>query len=263
MDRIEASERSSEAELHAQHLRERGYTVLEGTHTAEQIARFRAALERIHQAYGAPTPYEPQTRMLDDKVLVNPTGFVITQLLAMCPELAAELISPRVVAVVRRLLGDHAKLELTGANISDAGRPFFSWHNHIGGIDVEDYRARLDFPRFERSQRVIVVSYLHDIDEFGGELRALPRAIDEPTEPPHDQMAHSWPGQARIHFPAGSTLIFEQCTWHAVMPKRTPGQRMFIGAYLKSPEAPKTATIDESLIGFSGGDELLRSLLPR
>lgn len=253
----------SEADLHASQLRERGYTVLHGTHTAEQVAHFRAVLDDIYQRYGAPTPYDSRGRTLDDKVLINPTGFVITQLFSICPELACELITPRIAAVCRRLLGDDATLELTGANISDSGRPFFSWHNHIGGIDVEDYRARLDFPRFDRSQRVIVVLYLDDIDEQGGELRALPRAIHEPTEPPHDQMIDTWPGQVRLRFEAGSTLIFEQCTWHSVMPKRTPGHRMFVGAYLKSPEAPKPSAIDESLLGFSGGDALLQSLLPR
>jgi ectoine hydroxylase-related dioxygenase (phytanoyl-CoA dioxygenase family) len=248
---------------HAQQLRELGYTVVAATHTPEQIARFRAALEQIHRRYGAPAPYDPSVRTLDATVLINPTGFVITQLLAMCPELAGELISPRVAAVVRELLGDDAVLELTGANICDAGRPFFSWHNHIGGIDVEDYRARSDYPRFERSQRVIVVTYLDDIHEAGGELRALPRAITEPTPPPHDQMTDTWPGQVRLAFEAGSTLIFEQCTWHCVMPKQTPGQRMFLGAYFKSSEAPKTSAVDESLVGFSGGGELLQSLLPR
>src|SRR5262245_51188948 len=129
----------AEAERHARELRELGYTVLQATHTPEQVARFREVLEGIYQDYGAPTPYAAQTRMIDDKVLVNPTGFVITKLFAICPELACELISPRIVAVCRSLLGDHAVLELTGANISDSGRPFFSWHNHIGGIDVEDY----------------------------------------------------------------------------------------------------------------------------
>ena len=253
----------TEAELHASELRERGYTVLEATHSPQQVARFRSTFEDIYQRYGAPTPYDPRGRMLDDKVLINPTGFVITKLFSICPEVACELLSPRVIAVARRLLGDDATLELTGANISDSGRPFFSWHNHIGGIDVEDYRARLDFPRFDRSQRVIVVLYLDDIDERGGELRALPRAIYEPTEPPHDQMIDTWPGQVRLRFPAGSTLIFEQCTWHSVMPKQTPGHRMFVGAYLKSRDAPRPSAIDESLLDFRGGDAMLQSLLPR
>lgn len=258
-----SEERDVEAEAHARSLRERGYTVVVGGHTPEQVARLRAALTEIYVRSGSPTPYDPRGRSISADVQLAPTGFVLTRLLALCPELADDILAPRVVAAARALLGPEARLELTGAVICDQRRPFFSWHNHIGGIDVEDYRARQDYPRFSRSQRVIVVHYLDDIDGDGGELRALPRALDEPTEPPHDIMTETWPGQERLHFPAGSTLILEQCTWHAVMPVRRPGLRMFVGAYLTSSEAPTTDAIDDSLRSFTGGGPLLRSLLPR
>lgn len=253
---------ADEAEGHARALRERGYAVVNGSHSQEQVARLRAALLAIYQRHGAPVPYDPKGRELGPDVLLAPTGFVITRLLAHCPELAEDLLMPRVVAAARRLLGPDVRLELTGAVICDSHRPFFSWHNHIGGIDVEDYRARREFPRFTASERLIAVLYLDDVDEDGGEIRALPRAIDGPTEPLYRQSNESWPGQERLHFEAGSTLLLEQCTWHAVMPLRRPGLRMFVGIYLKSPRAPKTVAVDDSLNGFSGGGALLRSLLP-
>jgi ectoine hydroxylase-related dioxygenase (phytanoyl-CoA dioxygenase family) len=258
----EDREPKREAEQHARALLERGYTVVPGTHSSAQIGRFRAALERTHHAYGAPVPYAAETRALADTVMVNPTGFIVTKLLAVWPELAAELISPQVVEVVRQLFGAEPTLELTGANLSDARRPFFSWHNHIGGIDVEDYRVRAEYPSFRRSDRVIAVTYLDDIDESGGELRVLPRAITDPTPPPHDLFVDRWPGQERLRFAAGSTLIFEQCTWHSVMPKSSAGQRMFVGAYFKAPYAPPTVAVDDSLLAYTGDDPLLRSLLP-
>lgn len=252
-----------EAEAHARALRERGYTVVVGGHTPEQVARLRAALTELYTRHGSPTPYDPSGRSLAADVQLAPTGFVLTRLLALCPELADDLLAPRVIAAARALLGPDARLELTGAVICDRRRPFFSWHNHIGGIDVEDYRARQDFPRFSASQRVIVVHYLDTIDGESGELRALPRRLSEPTEPPHDPMLETWPDQEKLHFPAGSTLILEQCTWHAVMPVRRPGLRMFIGAYLTAPDAPPTTSVDDSLCSFDGGGPLLRSLLPR
>lgn len=251
-----------EADVEARHLRERGYAVLERTHTAEQVARFRRGLEAVHQRHGSPVPYAPRVVDIASGVQLAPTGFVVSRLVATFPELADDLLSPRVVATARRLLGDDVHLELTGGVICDDRRPFFTWHNHIGGIDVEDYRAREDFPRFTESQRVIVVVYLDDIDELGGELRALPRAITDRTEPPFDQSVPDWPAQVPIHCPAGSTVVFEQCTWHAAMPKRRPGLRMFVGAYLTSSRAPKTQAIDDSLRGFRGGGPAFRSLLP-
>jgi hypothetical protein len=152
-------------------------------------------------------------------------------------------------------------LELTGAVVSDAGRPFFSWHNHIGGIDVEAFRASGVFPRFERSERLIAVVYLDEIDEDMGPLVALPRRIDEPTEPQRDLRAPRWDGEVLLTFPRGSTLVFEQCTWHAVRTQRRDAQRMFVGTYFASRRAPPTQSVDRSLVGLRGGGALLRSVL--
>ena len=249
-------------DAHVDDLRESGFTVVERSHSPATVERLRAALTGLYHQHGAPLPYAAEGAQLGPDVQLAPTGFVVTRLLAQFPELAPELLSPAVVEVVRRLLGRDMHLELTGAVLCDARRPFFSWHNHIGGIDVEDYRARTSWPRFCVSQRVICVLYLDEIDADGGELRAYPRAIADPTEPPQDQMEPDWEGQAALHFPAGSTVIFEQCTWHAALAKRGPGLRMFVGAYMTSASAPKTAAVDDSLLHFSGGGELLQSLLP-
>jgi hypothetical protein len=250
-------------EAHARALRERGFTVVERSHAPATVEKFRAGLEALHRSHGAPVPYSAKGAQLGGDVQLAPTGFVVTRLLAQFPEFADELLCPDVIEIVRRVLGRDMHLELTGAVLCDANRPFFSWHNHIGGIDVEDYRARTTWPRFVESQRVIAVLYLDDIDVEGGELRAYPRAISDPTDAPFDEMTPDWPGHAALHFPAGSTVIFEQCTWHAAMPRVAPGLRMFVGTYLTSVRAPQTDAVDDSLVGFAGGGDLLQSLLRR
>jgi len=250
-------------EEHARELLERGYTVIRHSHSEDDVAAIRERILAIYAEHGTPTPYANPTRELSANVLVNPTGFVMFKLLAIAPELSPRLMSPRVVDVARALLGRDMHVELTGASLSDPSRPFFTWHNHIGGIDVEDYRERRAFPRFERSERLIAVLYLDDIDEGGGELLALPRKISEPTEPPFDLFTHHWAGEERITFPKGSTLIFEQCTWHAVLPQLRPGIRIFVGCYFTSSAAAKTVAVDDSLRGFRGGGDLLQSVLPR
>lgn len=251
----------AELERHVAALRARGFTIVERSHSPAVVAQLRAKLSDLHRAHGSPVPYSADGEALGPGVLLAPTGFVATGVLGRFPELADALYSPDVVEVVRRLLGRDMHLEQTGAVICDANRPFFSWHNHIGGIDVEDYRARSSWPRFTESQRVIVVLYLDPIDADGGELRALPRAIADPTEAPHDEMDPDWPGHAKLHCPVGSTVIFEQCTWHAAMPRTTPGLRMFVGAYMTSARAPRTDAREGSLDGFAGGGALVRSLL--
>jgi len=250
-------------ERHAREILAQGYTVIERTHDGEEVAALRDAVVGIYESHGAPTPYADPARELSSEVLVNPTGFVIFKLLALRPDLAQILLSERLVRVARAALGDDMHLELTGAVLSDPRRPFFSWHNHIGGIDVEDYRARGVFPRFTTSERLIAVLYLDDIDTEGGEILVLPRRIDEPTEPPFDQRSESWEGQVPVHFPGGSTLVLEQCTWHAVRPAIRDVRRIFVGCYLTSQAAPPTDAKDDSLMGFRGGGSLLQSVLPR
>jgi ectoine hydroxylase-related dioxygenase (phytanoyl-CoA dioxygenase family) len=248
---------------HHRALLERGYTVVENTHGEAQLTVLRDSLERIHRAHGSPRPHASPEQVLTRNVIVNPTGFVVFELLAVAPEVASCLVSPALVDVVRALLGPDMHLELTGGSISDASRPFFSWHNHIGGIDVEAYRDREAYPRFERSQRVIAVVYLDDIDAAGGELLVLPRKITDPTAPPGDRFAPTWEGEVVVHLRRGSTLLLEQCTWHAVRPCTRSGLRMFVGAYFASSEAPPTQLRDSSLPGFRGGGLLLQSVLPR
>lgn len=244
-------------------LRERGYAWIENSHSAEDVRAFREALGEIHARFGSPAPYAAHARELSPRVLLNPTGFVVFELLGECPELAPRILSPAVVHAARALLGHDMHLELTGANVSDASRPFFSWHNHLGGIDVEEHRAMGDAPHFDRSERLIAVLYLDETDADGGELLVRPRQIDDPTGPLGDTMAEHWEGQVTVHVPRGATLLLEQCTWHAVRPMRREGLRMFVGAYFTAAHAPPTRNRDRSLDALQTDDPLLRSVLSR
>jgi hypothetical protein len=250
-------------DAHTTEILERGYTVLERTHSDEVVETFREKLSSLYDAQRKPALYAKRSERLTPEIEISPTGFVIFKLLKLFPELTPILLAPDAVDVARRVLGRDMHIELTGAVISDSARPFFGWHNHIGGIDVEDYRARSSWPRFEQSERLIVVLYLDDIDQPNGQILTLPRRVTDPTEAPFDALLTSWPGQARLTFPRGSTLIFEQSNWHAVEPKLTPGLRMFVGSYFTAARAPKTDQIDESLANCRGRSELFDSVLRR
>lgn len=243
-------------------LRERGYAVIEDSHSEEDVHAFREALTSLHARFDSPPPYAARARELSARVLLNPTGFVVFELLGECPELSSRVLSPAVVQAARALLGDDMHLELTGANVSDASRPFFSWHNHLGGIDVEEHRASGDAPQFARSERLIAVLYLDETDADGGELLVMPRQIDDATEPLGDTMAEHWEGQVTVPVPRGATLLLEQCSWHAVRPMRRAGLRMFVGAYFTASHAPPTRNVDRSLEALQTDDPLLRSVLP-
>ncbi len=173
------------------------------------------------------------------------------------------MVRSDVVAAIRGYIGQDVEIELTGAVIADSHRPFFEWHTHIGGIDDSKYRHAGIWPQFDEPQRVMTLLYVQDLDAENGPLLVFPRGVREPTAPRHDPYALSWPDQVELQLPRGSVVVMDQCTWHAVRPKTNAGLRSFIGCYFKSPKAPPTEWIDESLRGFVGGGELLQSLLPR
>lgn len=237
----------------------RGFAMVRGGAYAE----LRAHVFGVYQAHGEPSPFaEQETR--SGACLINPTGFVIPSLLAECPEAAPWVLGDAVLDIARAALGDDMHLEMLGANITDASRPFFDWHQHIGGIDVEEVRALGIYPRFERSERLIAVTYLDAIDGDGGEILVVPRAIDEATEPLGAQTALSWPREVVVHLDAGDTLVLEQCTWHSVRPMRRDGMRAFVGAYLTASCAARTRAVDASLEAEGVADRLpphLRALV--
>lgn len=248
---------------HVRAIEELGYAVLESTHDVEAIATLESAILRILQRAGVTSPYSAEPRELDANLVVNPTGLAIFQLIKLEPSLAPLLFSPRLIEVARLALGYDMFLELTGGSVSDNSRPFFTWHHHIGGIDVEAMRKAGPPPRLQTCQRLIAVTYLQDVDELGGELLAIPRRLGDSMEPLGDERDPAWPNAVPIRFPRGSTLVFEQSTWHAVRPMRRAGLRMFVGGYFTSQAAPRTVLVDDSLDAFTGEDAAFKELVAR
>ncbi|MEZ4372600.1 MAG: hypothetical protein R3B07_17370 [Polyangiaceae bacterium] len=249
------------AQHHAREIAEQGYTVLERTHEPEALERLTKIIQQILEDTGLERPYAAVPRELSKNLVVNPTGLAIFQLVKLAPEAAPLLFSSHLLEAARAALGDDMFLELTGGSVSDASRPFFTWHHHIGGIDVEGVRQRGELPRLQHCERLIAVTYLHEIDAEGGELLAIPRRLGDPMDPRGDERDPDWPGAVTIRFPRGSTLVFEQSTWHAVRPMQRPGLRMFVGGYFTAQRAPRTELVDESLDGFAGGGSDFQQLL--
>jgi hypothetical protein len=248
---------------HVRDLRERGYTVFERVYDDAEIERLTETMARLHALAGRPECFSREARMLAPEIELCTTGLVFYKFIKRCPEHAELIVRPEVVAALRGYVGHDVELELTGAVIADSHRPFFAWHTHIGGIDDSKYRHAGVWPRFDEPQRVMTLLYVQDLAGENGPLLVYPRRVEEPTAPPHPLDAVDWPGQIQLEIPRGSVVIMDQCTWHAVRPKTSAGLRSFVGCYFRSPKAPATEWIDESLRGFEGGGDLLRSLLPR
>jgi hypothetical protein len=249
-------------EEHTRHLQERGFTVFQGGYRPEQLAELRATLARLHAAAGSPRCYAREPRRLAPEIELSTTGLVFYKFIKHCPEHAGLLVLPEMAAAIRGYVGEDVELELTGAVIVDEARPFFPWHNHIGGIDDGKCRRAGIWPAIDAPRRLMTLLYVDGTDDENGALLVYPRRVGDPTPPPHDPYAFSWPEEVVLQVPPGTVVVMDECTWHAVRPKRSPGLRSFVGCYFRSPKAPPTEWIDESLRGFSGGGPLLQSLLP-
>ncbi len=248
---------------HVRDLRETGYTVYERAYDEAEVERLAATMKRLHAEAGRPTCYSREPKALGPDMELSTTGLVFYRFIKRCPEDAELVAKPQVVAAVREFIGADMWLEVAGAVISDSSRPFFAWHTHIGGPDDSKYRREKIFPSFERSQRVMTLLYLDDLTDDNGPLLVHPRRVNDPTPPPHDLGAETWPREVVLQVPRGSVVVLDQCTWHAVRRKRSPGIRSFIGCYYRSPLAPRTEWVDDWLPGFQGGGELLQSVLRR
>lgn len=254
---------SREVAAHVGELQARGFTIVEGAYGEDEVERLQATMRRLHDEAGRPRCYAREPREIATETELSTTGLVFYKFLRRSPDDAELVVKPAVADAVRGFLGSDATLEVAGAVICDPTRPFFAWHTHIGGPDDSRYRRERIFPRFERPERVMTLLYLDDIDEDNGPILVLPRRVTDPTPPPHDLGAASWPGEVTLTPRRGSVLVLDQCTWHAVRQKRSPGLRSFVGCYFRSPAAPATEWVDTWLPTFTGGGELLQSLLPR
>jgi hypothetical protein len=190
-------------------------------------------------------------------------GFAVRQILKTRPELAPILLDETMVAVLRETLGADMVLELAGGLISDASRPFFKWHNHIGGIEDHLWEKRSDYPRNGEPQRVLALVYLQPLTPSFGSLLVLPRKPTDPVAAPAALDARHWDGQVVVEAPAGSVVLVEQSTWHAALTQTTDVLRMFIGLYFAAASAPAGAGTDDGLLALTTDVPLLRSVLPK
>jgi ectoine hydroxylase-related dioxygenase (phytanoyl-CoA dioxygenase family) len=250
---------------HTRELQARGYTVFESIYDPEWVAQIRAEIEGIHAELGHPRCFAPDNQELSPGVNLCAAGMAVRRLLQMRPRWAASILQPEVVAAMRGALGHDMVLEIAGCVVSDDSRPFFGWHMHVGGVDDGEYRKREQWPTVTNQvQRVMTLTYLQDLNEDNGPMLILPRKLGDPAAPPHDLDAESWDGQVELRVPAGSLVAVDECTWHAVRPKRGPGLRIFLGLAYAARDAPVGGWADDEigeLATLPQSSELLRSLL--
>jgi ectoine hydroxylase-related dioxygenase (phytanoyl-CoA dioxygenase family) len=249
---------------HTNELLERGYAVFESVYDREWVAEVRADIEDIHAQLGSPRCWSADARELAPGVVSCAAGLAVRSLFRQHPRHLATLLHPRAVAALQGALGSDMVMEVAGCVVSDSSRPFFGWHMHVGGIDDGEYRRTGEWPMSGTSvQRVMTLTYLQDLTDDEGPMLIIPRKLGGSTAPPQALDALDWDGQVELRVPAGSLVAVDECTWHAVRPKRNAGLRIFLGVGFRARAAPIGGWADTEIgeLGtFPQASELLRSL---
>jgi hypothetical protein len=255
---------NAEIEALASQLVERSYAVVPGRYDANKVARLRTGLLDIYGRLEAPPLWSQEPRVLGENLELSGTGLVIHKLLSFNPELHRDLLEPDIVEIIRDVLGPDMHLEFAGAVITNYTRPFFKWHNHVGGIEDEKYRRLGLRPAIERPERVAMIVYLDEMGPETGQLLIHPRRVSGASGPPGPVDQPRWDEQVEVTGPAGTVVMIDQTTWHAALPRTVDQElRLFFGLWFAAACVPKTERVDESLFSIDSPDPLLRSVLPK
>ncbi|PRP97468.1 hypothetical protein ENSA5_33610 [Enhygromyxa salina] len=263
-EEVQPSLQPSQLEALSRQLVERSFAVLPGHYGPAKVGRIRAALERIYHRLDDPPLWSNEPRWLNDDLEVSGTGVVIHKLLSFDPELHRDILEPDVIEIIRGALGPDMHLEFAGAVVTNYTRPFFKWHNHVGGIDDERYRRLGLRPAIEKPERVAMIVYLDEMGPETGQLLIHPERVSGAAGPPEPVDKLRWDGQFEVVGPPGTVVMIDQTTWHAALPRTIDHElRFFFGLWFAASCVAKTERVDESLFEIDSPDPLLQSLLPR
>lgn len=253
----------SDPTQHARELVEQGFTVFEQAYDNAWVEGMRADIMANYEALGRPPLWSRTAEHLAEDVVVCMAGLAVHGLLPRFPARANTLLKPDIVEAMRRVLGDDMHLEVVGWVISDKQRPFFNWHIHADGQDDSYHLRRGYWPKIEAPQRLMALLYLDDLDDDHGPLLVHPHRMGDPLDPPHDTSLRDWDGQVELRVRAGTLVVVEQCTWHAVRQQLDDAPRIWICCTFCSRDAPRCGWFDERLMHARVEDPLLQSVLPR
>ncbi len=237
-------------------LHERGWATVEGVLNADDLDTLWQGVRGGWQERGSPPLFSQEDVPLDPASHVSPVGMTVFGAAARLPGMTRILRHPGLLALLQAALGPELEIELSAAILSDQTRPFFFWHNHVGGIDGEDFRGRDDL-RFARTERVAITTYLAPLDDAHGVMLLHPRRLADPIAPPYTPGRAHWEGEVEQRCPAGTTVVLDQATWHAVTPMQITAQRAFVSFFVRRAGLPPTRRRDASVAAVLAADSAL------
>lgn len=240
-------------------LHHRGWATVPDVLQPSAVTALLEGVRGCWEARGKPALFSQEDVIIDNACRVSPVGMSLFGAAVHLPEMTAILRNPALLELLQTALGTDLEIELSAAILTDSTRPFFFWHNHVGGIDGEDYRDRDDLT-FAQIERVAITTYLTPLDDDHGVMLLAPRALGEPIAPPRAPGRAHWPEEVMQRCDAGTTVVIDQATWHAVTPMAVQGQRAFVSYFVRRAGLPPSRRRDASVPDVLSADPQLVGL---
>lgn len=192
----EANELASELDRHVEEIAVRGFTIVEGVVAASELEEARARTDRVYETQAAEVGGAENLGRINDELVTR-------CLLAYDEYFLSVALRPKVITLVRRLLGDYFTLLQQNAITNLPGREHYqtSWHRD------------LPYQHFVAS-RPLAVSALFCLDDFSAEAggtHVLPASHKCEKFPSREYVTRH---EEAVTAAAGSALVFDSMLFH-------------------------------------------------
>ena len=209
--------RRIDAKDHVRHLKQDGWSVVEGVIPESQVDAVKQEVQRATQAHQNPS--------IARESGVGHVGGFINFNQAIAPYLARRSILDPIEA----LLGPSVKISFTTATINLAKNPRTGWHadwpfnqNNAGHIAA---------PYADVPMHITTLWMLSAFSAANGGTLVVPGSHRSPNNPTGDNGVdplEPYPTEMNVSGSAGSVLIMDSRTWHAAAPNQTEEPRVAV-----------------------------------
>jgi ectoine hydroxylase-related dioxygenase (phytanoyl-CoA dioxygenase family) len=233
----------TEADFHAEEIRNIGYTVVPSGLPAGELEGIREKIDRIYAKQIDELGGEAQLERINDakiaRCLIGYDDYFV--------KLAAH---PQVTAIASRLLGEYFVLMSQNGIINDPAAEHYqvTWHRD------------LNYQHFV-SSRPLAVSALYCVDEFSeqtGATYVLPASHKGEAFPSAEYVGRH---QTSMNAPAGSILMFDAMVFHRAGTNRSGRLRRAVNHIFTLPLVRQQISIPKMLAGRFSDDPALSKLL--
>ncbi len=205
-----------------EHIRSRGFCVIEGLLSSEETEPLRERLPEVG-IYS----YDPKSKAQSDS-----KGFATgSGLINFDPSIASHLASRRILDIAEALLGSHVRVSVSGCVVNHPGTNRGKWH--ADWPYNQGFEVCLTPPYPDLIMQLATLWMLSPFGADNGGTLVVPRSHRSSNNPTGDNGVDpysAYPGELQVIGGAGSVLVYDSRLWHASGANRSDAPRVALVA---------------------------------